>query len=230
MTRGREGPSEFFKGYKGSLMTDAYAGYNEVLRQDGVIPLNCWAHARRYFVEAQETHPKAANEILMLIARLYRIEQRIKDASADERLRVRRKESRPELARIMLWLRRNRHTFLPQTLIAAAIAYALRIRRNLTRYTLDGRLPIDNNLAENAIRPIALGRKNWLFAGSEAGGQTAAILMSFCITCRHLKINTWEYLTDVLRRINTHPMSKIDELLPDQWQLLRQQRSNTTRS
>ena len=88
------------------------------------------------------------------------------------------KEARPKLARILLWLRRNKTTFLPQSPINKAIAHALKIRRTLTRYTKDGRLPIDNNLAENGIRPIALGRKNWLFLGSETGGQTAAILMS----------------------------------------------------
>ena len=97
----------------------------------------------------------------------------------------------------------------------------MKIRRTLTRYSTDGRLPIDNNLAENGIRPIALGRKNWLFIGSETGGQTAAILMTFCAICRKRKINTWEYLSDVLQRINTHPMSKIDDLLPDRWQELR---------
>lgn len=221
MTRSREGPSEFFKGYKGYLMTDAYAGYNEVLRNEQIVPLNCWTHARRYFVEAQDTHPRAANEMLVMIAKLYKIEQRIKSESVSERLRVRHKESRRELARIMWWLRRNKRTFLPQSPIAQAVGYALSIRRNLTRYTKDGRLPIDNNLTENGIRPIALGRKNWLFAGSEDGGETAAILMTFCITCRKLKINTWEYLRDVLKRINTHPMSKIDDLLPDRWQVLR---------
>jgi len=94
------------------------------------------------------------------------------------------------------------------------------VRRRLTRYTKDGRLPIDNNLAENAIRPVALGRKNWLFVGSEKGGQSAAILMTFCTTCRKLKINSWEYLKDVLQRINTHPMRKIDELRPDRWKTL----------
>ena len=85
-------------------------------------------------------------------------------------------------------------------------------------YLRDGRIPIDNNITENAIRPIALGRKNWLFLGSEQGGDTAAILMSFCATCRNLKLNTWEYLKDVLQRINPHPASRIDELLPDRWQ------------
>jgi len=225
MTRGREGPSEFFKGYKGFLLTDAYAGYNEVISNEEIISVGCWTHARRYFKEAQDTHPKAANEVLVMIAVLYKIEKRIKNDSADERLKVRHKESRPKLARILLWLRRNKSTFLPQSPINKAIAHALKIRRNLTQYTKDGRLPIDNNLAENGIRPIALGRKNWLFLGSETGGQTAAILMTFCTTCRKLKINTWEYLEDVLRRINTHPMSKIDDLLPDRWQQIRQDKA-----
>jgi transposase len=225
MTRGREGPSEFFKGYKGFLLTDDYAGYNEVISNEDIVAIGCWTHARRYFKEAQDTHPKAANEVLVMIAGLYKIEKRIKNDSAEARLKVRRKESRPKLAKILLWLRRNKAAFLPQSPINKAIAHALKIRRTLTRYTKDGRLPIDNNLAENGIRPIALGRKNWLFLGSETGGQTAAILMTFCTTCRKLKINTWEYFTDVLQRINTHPMSKIDDLLPDRWQQLRQNKT-----
>jgi transposase len=222
MSRGREGPSEFFKGYKGYLLKDDYAGYNELISNEEIVEIGCWTHARRYFVEAQDTHPKAANEVLVMIAGLYNIEKRIKNDTADERLKMRQKESRPKLAKILLWLRKNKKTFLPQSPINKAIAHALKIRCTLTRYTNDGRLPIDNNLAENGIRPIALGRKNWLFLGSEDGGETAAILMTFCTTCRKLKINTWAYLTDVLRRINTHPMSRIDDLLPDHWQQLRQ--------
>ena len=217
MSRGREGPSEFFKGYKGSLLKDDYAGYNELIGNEEIVEIGCWAHARRYFKEAQDTHPKAANEVLVMIAVLYKIEKLVKNDSADVRLKARRKEARPKLARILLWLRKNKTAFLPQSPINKAIAHALKIRRSLTRYTKDGRLPIDNNLAENGIRPIALGRKNWLFLGSETGGETAAILMTFCTTCRKLKINTWEYLADVLQRINTHPMSKIDDLLPDSW-------------
>lgn len=222
MSRSREGPSEFFKGYKGYLLTDDYAGYNEVLANEEIVQVGCWTHARRYFKEAQDTNPKAATKMLVMIAGLYKIEQKAKNASAEERLEVRRKESRPQLAKILLWLRKNKRSHLPQSPINKAIQHALKIRRTLTRYTRDGRLPIDNNLAENGIRPIALGRKNWLFLGSEAGGRSAAILMTFCATCRKLKINTWEYLTDVLIRINTHPVSKIDDLLPDRWQQLRQ--------
>jgi transposase/regulator of replication initiation timing len=225
MSRGRAGPSEFFKGYKGFLLTDDYAGYNEVLGAEAIVPVGCWTHARRYFKEAQDTSPKVANEILTLIARLYQIEQKAKGLSSEERLKIRRLESRRQLAKILLWLRARKTAYLPRSPIAQAIRHALKIRRELTRYTTDGRLPIDNNLAENGIRPIALGRKNWLFLGSETGGETAAILMTFCATCRKLKINTWEYLTDVLQRINTHPMSKIDELLPDRWKEIRQRQS-----
>ena len=165
-------------------------------------------------------------ETLTLIAKLYRIEKKIKRDNLDIRLKVRKKESRPQLAKILLWLRKHKHSHLPKSPMNQAIQYTLNIRKRLTRYTKDGRLPIDNNLAENAIRPIALGRKNWMFVGSENGGHTAAILMTFCATCRKLKINTWEYLKDVLQRINTHPMSKIDDLLPGRWQKLRQQHLN----
>ena len=101
-----------------------------------------------------------------------------------------------------------------------AINYTLALWEELNTYLQDGRLPIDNNLAENAIRPIALGRKNWLFVGSEDGGHTAAALMSFCISCRKNKINTWKYLKDILQRIQSHPASRLAELLPDQWMRL----------
>lgn len=218
--RGREGPTEFFKGYQGYFVSDAYAGYEELFRTEAITDISCWTHARRYFKKAQDTDPKVATEALTLIARLYKIEQKIKYDDLDTRLKIRKKESRPQLAKILLWLRKNKHSHLPQSPINQAIQYALKIHHKLTRYTKDGRLPIDNNLAENAIRPIALGRKNWMFVGSERGGEAAAILMTFCTTCRKLKINTWQYLKDVLQRINTHPMSKINELLPDQWQKL----------
>lgn len=224
--RGREGPVEFFKGYKGHFVSDAYGGYEELFRKEDIVNVGCWTHARRYFKKAQDTQPKAATEILTLIAWLYKIEQTVKKDSVDVRLKARQKRSRSQLARIFLWMRKHKRHYLPQSPMSQAIHYTLRIRRRLTRYTKDGRLPIDNNLAENAIRPIALGRKNWMFLGSENGGHAAATLMTLCTTCRKLKINTWEYLKDVLQRINTHPMHKIDELLPDRWQELRHQHLN----
>jgi transposase len=219
--RGREGPSSFFRDYKGYFLSDAYGGYAQLLQSEGITAVGCWAHTRRYFKKAQECAPREAGEILVLIARLYKIEQEIKTASLDTRLHIRQKRSCEQLDKIHVWLMDNRHKHLPQSPMAQAMDYTLNIWERLNVYTQDGRLPIDNNLVENAIRPIALGRKNWLFFGSERGGHTAAVLMSFCATCRKLKINTWEYLKDVLQRINDHPMSRIQELLPDQWQQLR---------
>jgi transposase len=224
--RGREGPLEFFKGYQGNFMSDALASYEELFKTEDIRSLGCWAHTRRYFTKAQETSPKTATKVLVMIAELYKIEKAIKKNSADVQLKVRTKKSRPQLAKILWWLRKNKRTHLPKSQINQAIQYALNIRKRLTPYTKDGRLPIDNNLAENDIRPIALGRKNWMFFGSENGGHAAAILMTFCITCRKLKVNTWQYLKDVLQRINTHPMSKIDEFLPDRWKELRNTKSS----
>jgi transposase len=225
--RGREGPLEFFKGYKGYFVSDAYGGYDELLKSKDIQHGGCWAHARRYFVKAQDTAPKAATEVLTLIARLYRIEQKLKRADPKERLKVRQKESVPVLQRIKAWLKDNLEKHLPQSPTRKAMEYTLSIWKALNVYVTDGRLPIDNNLAENGIRPVALGRKNWLFVGSENGGHTAAILMTFTATCRKLKINTWEYLKDVLQRINTHPMSKINDLLPDRWQELRRKTNSS---
>ncbi|MCD4781110.1 MAG: IS66 family transposase [Candidatus Omnitrophica bacterium] len=227
--RGREGPVEFFKGYKGNFVSDAYGGYEELFRVEDITSISCRTHARRYFKKAQDTSPKAATEVLTLIAWLYKIEKKIKMDNPDIRRKVRKKESRPRLAKILLWLKKNKRGHLPKSPRNQAIQYTLNIRERLTRYTKDGRLPIDNNLEENAIRPIALGRKNWMFLGSENGGHAVAILMTFRATCRKLKINTWEYLKDVLQRINTHPMSKIDELLPDRWQELHQQQLDYTK-
>ena len=226
--RGADGPEEFFKGYRGYFVSDAYAGYNELFKIKvndvfSIINGACWTHARRYFIKAQDTAPKAAAEILTLIAKLYKFEDEIKRAPPEAKLAMRQKEAAPIVQdKIKPWLEKNLAAHLPQSPMRQAIEYTLGIWKELNVYLIDGRIPIDNNLAENAIRPIALGRKNWLFVGSETGGHTAAILMSFTATCRKNKINTWAYLKDVLQRINAHPMKRLHELLPDQWQMAQQ--------
>ncbi len=226
--RCQEGSLEFFKDYEGYFMSDAYAGYGRLGKPPTkgevtahiVTHLACWAHARRYFVDAQKTSPRAAGEVLVLIAKLYAVESQVKYLPPEARLAVRWKESAPLLERIKKKLEEHLPGHLPQSPMRQAINYTWGLWTELTVYLQDGRLPIDNNLAENAIRPIALGRKNWLFVGSEAGGHTAAILMTFTATCRKNKINTWMYLKDVLQRIQAHPASRLDELLPDRWQEL----------
>lgn len=228
INRCKEGPLEFFHGYSQYFMSDGYAGYDKLFKppkeEAGVTGkakhLACWAHARRYFVESVNSSPSAANGVLVLIAGLYRIESHIKRMTTEEKFNIRLKESAPILAKMKVKLEEILPLHLPQSPMRQAIHYALVRWDDLNVYLEDGRLPIDNNLAENAIRPIALGRKNWLFLGSEIGGHTAAVLMSFTATCRKNKINTWAYLKDVLQRIQSHPISRLDELLPDQWQQL----------
>ena len=207
-------------------MSDAYAGYGglgkpptaEETTAHIVNHLACWAHARRYFVDAQKTSPRAASEVLVLIAKLYKVEAETKNLSPKDRHAVRLKESTLILDKIKKKLEEHIPGHLPQSPMRQAINYTLGLWKELNVYLQDGRLPIDNNLAENAIRPIALGRKNWLFVGSENGGHTAAVLMTFTATCRKNKINTWSYLKDVLQRIQSHPISRLDKLLPDNWQ------------
>jgi transposase len=228
LSRGSDGPEEFFKGYRGYFVSDAYAGYNKLFKPvdespPDVINAACWAHARRHFIKAQDSAPRAAMEILTLIAMLYKIEVGIKHDPPEIKRAIRQRDAAPILEKkIKPWLESGLAAHLPQSPMRQAIGYALGIWKELNVYLRDGRVPIDNNLAENAIRPIALGRKNWLFVGSETGGHTAAVLMSFTATCRKNKINTWTYLKDVLQRIQSHPASRLHELLPDCWQLSRQ--------
>lgn len=226
--RCKEGPLDFFKEYKGFFIADHYPGYDKLFdppNKDEITThvikhVACWAHARRYFVDAQKTSPRAAAEVLILIAKLYDIEANAKKLLPEARFALRLKESTPLLEKIKKKLEEHLPGHLPQSPMRQAINYTIRLWKELNIYLQDGRLPIDNNLAENAIRPIALGRKNWLFMGSENGGHSAAILMSFTATCRKHKINTWAYLKDVLQRIQSHPVSRLKELLPDQWQQL----------
>ena len=224
--RCKEGPLEFFKDFKGYFMSDAYAGYSGLGKSPSteettthiVTHLACWAHARRYFLDAEKTSPRAAAEVLVLIAKLYHVESDAKLLSPQERYTLRLKESSVLLDKIKKKLEEHISGHLPQSPMRQAINYTLGLWKELNVYLQDGRLPIDNNMAENAIRPIALGRKNWLFVGSENGGHTAAVLMTFTATCRKNKINTWAYLKDVLQRIQSHPISRLEELLPDRWQ------------
>jgi len=224
----KEGPLEFFRNYKGFFIADDYPGYKKLFKPPTkeevtahiVTHVASWAHARRYFRDALKTAPRAAAEVLVLITKLYAVEDETKHMSPQDRRTYRLKESVPLLEMIKNKLEEHLPGHLPQSPMRQAINYTLSLWKELNNYLLDGRLPIDNNLCENAMRGIALGRKKWLFLGSENGGHTAAVLMSFCSICRKNKINTWEYLKDVLQRIQAQPASRLHELLPDEWQQL----------
>jgi transposase len=204
----------FLGDYRGALMVDDYAGY-KALFAAGLTELGCWAHARRLFVDQHKASGSPlAREAIERIAVLYRIEAAAKTMSADERHAHRQQHSVPALQSFKSWLEALRPQVTGNSGTARAIDYTLRRWPALTRYTQDGRYPIDNNAIENAIRPIALGRKNWLFAGSETAGRRAAAIMSLLATAKAHGLEPQAWLTDVLTRLPTTLDRDIDTLLP----------------
>jgi len=219
--RSKKRPLEFLDGYHGYIHADAYSGYDELFRKEDIVEVACWAHARRKFDEAVSSRPKEATDILSRIARLYHeVETPCADMTPEERRDFRKKHAAPLLAGIFEKLEELKSQAIPSEPLHKAIDYALNQRQALCRYIEDGRLRPDNNLAENAMRPITLGRKNWLFVGSERGGRAAALFMSLVKSCKDLDINPWKYFYDMLRRIMSHPVKHLRELLPDQWKPL----------
>jgi len=219
LTRNKDGPLNFFKGYRGNLLSDAYGGYEPLFESDsGIVPSACWAHARRYFFEALPTQPESAAEVLSWIRQLYRIEDQARSWDPALRCGLRQEDSARVLDKIYAWLEEHLNAWLPKSPLGQAVHYAWKIWDRLCQYLLNGRIPIDNNLAERALRPVAIGRKNWMFIGSERGGRAAAIIMSFMHTCRLIGLEPWKYFKHTLAAINDYPARQIDELLPAQFQ------------
>jgi len=218
--RSKKRPLTFLDGYKGYIHADAYSGYDELFRKEGVIEVGCWVHARRKFDEAVSSRPKEATDIMARIAQLYQVETVCKEMESGDRCKVRQDKARPIIDGIFTRLEELKPVALPSEPLSKAIDYALNQKKALTRYLEDGRLKPDNNTAENAIRPLALGRKNWLFAGSERGGRAAALFYSLVQSCKACDVNPWKYFDDMLRRIMSHPINRLRELLPDQWEPL----------
>jgi transposase len=218
--RSQKRPLSFLDGYEGYVHADAYGGYDELFRKEGIIEVACWAHTRRKFDEALKSRQKEATDIMARIARLYRVETLCKEMEPEERYRTRQEKSRPILDGIFEKIEALRLEILPQEPLRKAVDYALNQKEALYRYLENGWLKIDNNTSENAIRPLALGRKNWLFAGSERGARATALYLSLIQCCKACDVNPWEYFDDMLRRIMSHPVNKLRELLPDQWRPL----------
>lgn len=219
-SRSRDGPLAFLAGYRGYLQADAFGGYDG-LYATGAAEVACWAHARRKWYDATDGDPRLAHEALARIRALYDIEGRAAELSAAGRADLRRRESAPVLAAFADWLAALRPVVLPKSPVGQAITYATNQWAALTRYVADGDLAIDNNAAERALRGVAVGRKNWLFWGSDRGGTTAAILTSLTATCRRHRIDPWAYLSDVLSRIPSYPRDRVSDLLPDTWVVAR---------
>lgn len=215
--RGREGPLHFLDGYQGYLQVDAYAGYDVVFARGNVVEVACWAHARRKIFEARATDPTHADPLLGMIATLYAVEADAKGLAADERWALRDERSRPLLARIHERLLQAQRDVLPKSPMGQAITYALNQWTALQRYLEDGRLAIDNNATERSLRGVAVGRKNWLFTGSEAGGRRAAVLYSIVESCRRLRLDPFAYIKDVLPRLASHLAREVEQLTPAGW-------------
>jgi transposase len=214
--RKAERPITHLAGFRGILQVDGYAGY-KVLAERGDVQLAfCWSHVRRRFYElAQAGSAPIASEALTRIAALYRIEDEIRGRSAEERQIVRYARSRPLIDALHPWLREKLSLISQKTKLAEAIRYALSRWTGLGLFLENGRIEIDNNAVERAIRPLALNRKNALFAGSDGGAQHWAVIASLIETCKLIGAEPHSYLTDVITRIvNGHPQSRLDELLP----------------
>ena len=221
-SRSREGPKDFLNGYAGYLQTDGYAGYNAGIEVNHLRHLMCWAHARRKFFEAKDLDPEFIGQVLARIGNLYEIEKRAREQKPEamtpkQRHQLRQAECPAVLSDIERLLENPGKVFVPKNDIANAIAYSLGHWTQLTRFLEDGRLEIDNNRCENVIRPVAIGKKNWLFAGSPEGATRMAIIYSLTATCKLNGINFYEYLVDILPRIQNYPAAKISDLSPINW-------------
>jgi len=214
--RGKEGPNEILKNFKGHLQTDGYAVYNEYGSKKGITLMHCWAHARRKFAEAQGNDRAKADYVLAEIQKLYALEREIKETNPNETevLAMRKERALPVIEGLKQWMITNKPLVRPKSVIGKAIDYTLSRIDALKVYTTDAKLQIDNNLVENSIRPIAIGRKNYLFAGSHEAAENAAIFYSLFATCKAQGINPYTWLAETLKKIATHPINRIEELLP----------------
>jgi transposase len=230
--RTRAGPHTFLADYKGYLQADAYGGYDGVYTRGNVTEVACWAHARRKFFDAKETDGRRAAQMLRFVQRLYAVERRIKirierrleqnpGLSADERHEIiraaRQARSAPILAKIKAWLDAEQKLVLPRSPMATAIGYMINQWAALCVYVTAGFLNIDNNAAERALKRIAIGRKNWLFAGNDAAARSHARLYTLLASAERHGLNPQEYLTSVLAKIGQTPLSQLEQFLPDVW-------------
>jgi transposase len=221
--RGREGPDDILKDFQGYLQTDGYSVYEDFDRRPGITLLHCMAHARRKFHEAIQNDQPRAEYALGLFQQLYAIERRIKEAElqGDAVVQWRQQESAPILQTLKTWMETEYPAILvKKSPIAQAMAYFLPRWEKLCIYTKDARLNIDNNLVENAIRPVAIGRKNYLFAGSHESAQRAAMVYSLLATCKLHNINPYYWLRDVLENMHRYSIATIEGLLPQNWKKL----------
>ena len=219
--RSRDGPEAFLQEFRGYLQADAYSGYDHFYEDElrGIVEVACWAHVRRKFFDAQSSDLMRSTVMLAYIRLLYDIEREARDRKLDSPARraLRQAKAKPILEDMRTYLQREQPQVLPKSPEGQAIAYTLSNWQALVRYCEDGELEIDNNGAERSLRGVAVGRKNWMFLGSDKGGRTAAVLTSLIATCKRLHVDPFAYLRDLFARISDHPQNRLAELLPHLW-------------
>ncbi len=214
-SRRREGPQRFLNGYRGYLQADAYGGYDGLYVPSGgaIVEVACWAHCRRYWWKAREHDPPRAHHVLAVIARLYEIERAAQGMTPAERQTLRAEHAAPLLSELAQWL--EQQELLPKSQIGQAATYTRNQWTALNRYLEDGDLSIDNNISERCVKPVAIGRKNWLFLGSEQAGHRSAVLMSLVASCKDNRVEPWAYLRHLFTHLPAAP--DLEPLLPDHW-------------
>jgi len=219
--RGRDGPKQMLKDFRGYIQSDGYTVYDWFGKKQNITLVNCWAHARRYFEQATKYNSKPAGYVMQEIQKLYAIERfaRLMGLTPGERKDLRLEHALPILNDLGKWMAENVKTHLPKSPMGEALFYTVSRWDNLLAYLYDGSLEIDNNLVENAIRPNALGRKNYLFAGSHESAQRAAMFYSFFGTCKKHDVNPFDWLKKVLEIIPDYPANKLQDLLPQNLKL-----------
>jgi transposase len=220
LNRGRDGPKYFLKDYRQVLLADAYGGYNGVVAGNEITRAGCWAHMKRKVIDAEKAAPEIAREAVEWVRALYAVERKGKDASAEDRLKMRQLESAPLLTQLRERLLTWKEQLLPKHPMAEAVNYALSQWEELNVFCDDGAVSIDNNVSEREMKRVVLNRKNSLFVGNPRGGRTAAILVSLTSTCRRHDIDPQLYLTQLLTNLSTVRKSELSHWLPDQWKRL----------
>ena len=219
--RTSRGPTTFLKDFKGTLQTDGYAGYNKIGQREDVTLLACMAHARRYFEKALDNDQDRAEYALQVIQQLYEIERYLRESnlSNDRKQEYRKEHAIPILTSWKAWLEKQQLALTPKSPIGKAVNYTFTLWNRLVKYVNEGNYQIDNNKIENLIRPLALGRKNYLFAGSHQAAQRAAMMYSFFATCKLNEVNPYTWLKNVLEIMPDTKISQLQQLLPNNWSL-----------
>jgi transposase len=217
--RGKNGPAEFLKNFKGFLQTDGYQVYEEYGRRDDITLVGCMAHARRYFEKALDSHRDKAQYVIELLQKVYAVERTFKEEQIAEKeiVALRQSLAKPLLVELKNWLDENLYTVTPQSPLGKAIGYMHSRWENLTQYLNHAVLQIDNNLVENAIRPTVLGRKNFLFSGSHEAAQRSAMYYSFIGSCKMNNVNPEEWLAEILSQPISDKDPNLHLLLPNNW-------------